>query len=56
MTRRLCEAGLAMHAAGGGPARRACAGIVAALVARIYCEILIVLFRMNEALQDIRRK
>lgn len=28
----------------------------AALLARIYCEIMIVLFRMNEALQDIRRK
>jgi len=27
-----------------------------ALVARIYCEIMIVLFKINEAAQDIRRK
>lgn len=27
-----------------------------ALLARIYCEIMIVLFKINEALQDIRRK
>lgn len=27
-----------------------------ALLARIYCEIMIVLFKMNEALQDIRNK
>ena len=27
-----------------------------AFVARIYCEMLIVLFKMNEALQEIRRK
>jgi hypothetical protein len=27
-----------------------------AFVARIYCEIMIVLFKINEALQDIRRK
>ncbi len=30
--------------------------VAVALVARIYCEIMIVLFKMNEALQDIRRK
>jgi len=30
--------------------------ILGALVARIYCEIMIVLFKINEALQDIRRK
>lgn len=30
--------------------------VVVALVARIYCEIMIVMFKMNEALQDIRRK
>lgn len=28
--------------------------IAAALLARIYCEILIVLFKMNEALQELR--
>lgn len=27
-----------------------------ALLARIYCEIMIVLFKINEALQDMRRK
>ena len=27
-----------------------------ALLARIYCEIMIVLFKINEALQDIRHK
>lgn len=27
-----------------------------AFLARIYCEIMIVLFKMNEALQDIRKK
>jgi hypothetical protein len=27
-----------------------------ALVARIWCELLIVLFKMNEALQDMRNK
>ena len=27
-----------------------------ALVSRIYCEIMIVLFKINEALQDIRNK
>jgi hypothetical protein len=26
------------------------------IAARIWCELLIVLFRMNEALQEIRRK
>jgi hypothetical protein len=30
--------------------------LFSALLARIYCEIMIVLFKMNEALQDIRRK
>jgi hypothetical protein len=30
--------------------------IAMALVGRIYCEILIVLFKINEALQEIRRK
>ena len=30
--------------------------LVSALLARIYCEIMIVLFKINEALQDIRRK
>ncbi|KRG83633.1 hypothetical protein ABB34_11485 [Stenotrophomonas daejeonensis] len=30
--------------------------ILGVLVARIYCEIMIVLFKINEALQDIRRK
>lgn len=30
--------------------------VVLALLARIYCEIMIVLFKINEALQDIRRK
>ncbi|MFN7136657.1 MAG: DUF4282 domain-containing protein [Thermomonas sp.] len=30
--------------------------VAVALVARIYCEIMIVMFKMNEALQDIRRK
>ncbi|TDK27388.1 DUF4282 domain-containing protein [Luteimonas aestuarii] len=29
---------------------------VSALLARIYCEIMIVLFKMNEALQHIRNK
>lgn len=29
---------------------------LSALLARIYCEIMIVLFKINEALQDIRRK
>jgi hypothetical protein len=29
---------------------------IGALVARIYCELMIVLFKMNEALQDIRRR
>jgi len=36
-----------------------CAPIVAvfiALAARIYCELMIVLFKINEALQDIRQK
>jgi hypothetical protein len=36
-----------------------CAPLVAAMIAllaRIYCELMIVLFKMNEALQDIRRK
>jgi hypothetical protein len=36
-----------------------CAPLVAALIAlfaRIYCELMIVLFKMNEALQEIRRK
>jgi hypothetical protein len=31
------------------------AGLLA-LVARVYCEIMIVLFKINEALQDIRKK
>lgn len=30
--------------------------ILGVLVARIYCEIMIVLFKINEALQDIRKK
>lgn len=30
--------------------------VLSALMARIYCEIMIVLFKINEALQDIRRK
>ncbi len=30
--------------------------VLFALMARIYCEIMIVLFKINEALQDIRRK
>ncbi|MEL1263627.1 DUF4282 domain-containing protein [Pseudoxanthomonas putridarboris] len=30
--------------------------VFSALLARIYCEIMIVLFKINEALQDIRRK
>ena len=30
--------------------------VLSALLARIYCEIMIVLFKINEALQDIRRK
>lgn len=30
--------------------------VAMALVSRIYCEMMIVLFKMNEALQDIRRK
>lgn len=30
--------------------------VLCALMARIYCEIMIVLFKINEALQDIRRK
>ncbi len=30
--------------------------VAGALVARIACEILIVLFKMNEALQDMRKK
>ena len=29
---------------------------VSALLARVYCEIMIVLFKINEALQDIRHK
>ncbi len=29
---------------------------ISALMARIYCEIMIVLFKINEALQDIRHK
>ena len=29
---------------------------VSALLARVYCEIMIVLFNINEALQDIRSK
>lgn len=29
---------------------------VSALLARIYCEVMIVLFKMNEALQQIRHK
>lgn len=29
---------------------------LSALLARVYCEIMIVLFKMNEALQDIRSK
>jgi hypothetical protein len=29
---------------------------IMALAARIYCEIMIVLFKINEALQEIRRK
>jgi len=27
-----------------------------ALLARVYCELMIVLFKMNEALQELRRK
>ena len=30
--------------------------IAGAVIARIYCEIMIVLFKINEALQDIRHK
>ena len=30
--------------------------VLSALLARIYCEIMIVLFKINEALQEIRRK
>ncbi|MFT3763458.1 MAG: DUF4282 domain-containing protein [Pseudoxanthomonas sp.] len=30
--------------------------VLSALISRVYCEILIVLFKINEALQDIRRK
>ncbi len=30
--------------------------VLGAIGARIWCELLIVLFRMNEALQEIRRK
>ncbi len=30
--------------------------VFSALLARIYCEIMIVLFKINEALQDIRKK
>jgi uncharacterized membrane protein len=30
--------------------------VLGAIGARIWCELLIVLFKMNEALQDIRRK
>jgi len=30
--------------------------VLAALVARIYCEVMIVLFRMNESLLEIRSK
>ncbi len=36
-----------------------CAPLVAGLIAlmsRIYCELMIVLFKINEALQDIRKK
>jgi hypothetical protein len=30
--------------------------VFGAIAARVYCEILIVVFKMNEALQDIRKK
>ena len=30
--------------------------VAGAVLARIYCEIMIVLFKINEALQDIRNK
>ena len=30
--------------------------VFGAVIARMYCEIMIVLFKMNEALQDIRSK
>jgi len=30
--------------------------VFGAIAARIWCELLIVLFRMNEALQEMRRK
>lgn len=30
--------------------------LLSALLARIYCEVMIVLFKINEALQDIRKK
>ena len=30
--------------------------VVGALLTRVYCEVMIVLFKMNEALQEIRKK
>jgi TM2 domain-containing membrane protein YozV len=30
--------------------------VFGAIVARVYCEILIVVFKMNEALQELRKK
>ena len=47
--------GLALLFRGGGQAFLGLVWIVfGPLVARIYCEILIVVFRMNETLTDIR--
>jgi len=49
-----------MFAGQGGFFVRFLGGIAAAvggaIAVRIWCELLIVLFKMNEALQDIRRK
>jgi len=30
--------------------------VMGAIMSRVYCELMIVLFKMNEALQDIRKK
>jgi len=48
--------GMRLIAAGSGANRRMGFAILAGgpLVARIYCELLILLFRMNQALNDIR--
>ena len=48
--------GLGLIANGSGSDRLMAVGILVGgpVVARIYCELLILLFRMNEALDDIR--